>query len=183
MRGPESELNVGLDLQDERASANGYSMVFMRQAYPNMALMTYDDEHHQGDHHVLLCKMVVGIGEDKKILSYESCDESTTADNVPGGLISRAVMDGHNVTCELYPIRLPEEDRLRGGAVLHIISEIPGIFLRFGSGGLAFMHFSPNEHMRGQHIDCENGSATLAEDGSAVIIRRESCSEGSRVVT
>ena len=61
MRGPESELNVGLDLQDERASANGYSMVFMRQAYPNMALMTYDDEHHQGDHHVLLCKMVVGI--------------------------------------------------------------------------------------------------------------------------
>lgn len=108
MRGPESELNVGLDLQDERASANGYSMVFMRQAYPNMALMTYDDEHHQGDHHVLLCKMVVGIGEDKKILSYESCDESTTADNVPGGLISRAVMDGHNVTCELYPIRLPE---------------------------------------------------------------------------
>ena len=33
MRGPESELNVGLDLQDERASANGYSMVFMRQAY------------------------------------------------------------------------------------------------------------------------------------------------------
>ena len=29
MRGPESELNVGLDLQDERASANGYSMVFM----------------------------------------------------------------------------------------------------------------------------------------------------------
>lgn len=183
MRGPESELNVGLDLQDERASANGYSMVFMRQAYPNMALMTYDDEHHQGDHHVLLCKMVVGIGEDKKILSYESCDESTTADNVPGGLISRAVMDGHNVTCELYPIRLPEEDRLRGGAVLHIISEIPGIFLRFGSGGLAFMHFSPNEHMRGQHIDCENGSATLAEDGSAVIIRREGCSEGSRVVT
>ena len=149
MRGPESELNVGLDLQDERASANGYSMVFMRQAYPNMALMTYDDEHHQGDHHVLLCKMVVGIGEDKKILSYESCDESTTADNVPGGLISRAVMDGHNVTCELYPIRLPEEDRLRGGAVLHIISEIPGIFLRFGSGGLAFMHFSPNEHIRG----------------------------------
>lgn len=88
MRGPKSELNVGLDLQDERASANGYSMVFMRQAYPNMALMTYDDEHHQGDHHVLLCKMVVGIGEDKKILSYESCDESTTADNVPGGLIS-----------------------------------------------------------------------------------------------
>lgn len=183
MRGPESELNVGLDLQDERASANGYSIVFMRQAYPNMALMTYDDEHHQGDHHVLLCKMVVGIGEDKKILSYESCDESTTADNVPGGLISRAVMDGHNVTCELYPIRLPEEDRLRGGAVLHIISEIPGIFLRFGSGGLAFMHFSPNEHIRGQHIDCENGSATLAEDGSAVIIRREGCSEGSRVVT
>ena len=45
------------------------------------------------------------------------------------------------------------------------------------------MHFSPNEHMRGQHIDCENGSATLAEDGSAVIIRREGCSEGSRVVT
>ena len=123
------------------------------------------------------------IGEDRKLLTYESCDESTTADNVPGGLFSRAVMDGHNVTCELYPIRLPEEDRLRGGAVLHIISEPPGIFLRFGSGGLAFMHFSPNEHMRGQHIDCENGSATLAEDGSAVIIRREGCSEGSRVVT
>ena len=55
MRGPESELNIGLDLQDERASANGYSMVFMRQAYPNMALMTYDGEDHQGAHHVLLC--------------------------------------------------------------------------------------------------------------------------------
>ena len=33
MRGPESELNVGPDLQDERAFTNGYSMVFMRQAY------------------------------------------------------------------------------------------------------------------------------------------------------
>lgn len=183
MRRPESEIPVTLDLQDERASANGYAMVFMRQAYPNMALMTYDDEHHQGAHHVLLCKMVVGIGEDKKILTYESCDESTTADNIPGGLLSRAVMDGHAVTCELYPLLLSEEDRLRGGAVLHIVSKTPGIFLRFGGGGLAFMHFSPNEHMRGQRIDCQNGSATLSEDGSAVIIRREGCNEGSRVVT
>lgn len=183
MRQAEQNIPVTLDLQDERASAYGYSMVFMRQAYPNMALMTYDDEHHQGAHHVLLCKMVVGVGEDRKILSYESCDESTTADNIPGGLFSRTVMDGHHITCDLCPLLLPEEDRLRGGAVLHITSEIPGIFLRFGSGGLAFMHFSPNEHMRGANIDCQGGSATLSEDGSAVIIRREGCNEGGRVVT
>ena len=182
MRRSEDTLQVTLDLQDERASANGYSMVFMRQAYPNMALMTYDDEHHQGAHHVLLCKMVVGVGEERRILSYESCDESTTADNIPGGLLSRAVMDGKNITCELYPIMLPEEDRLRGGAILHIVSEIPGIFLRFGNGGLAFMHFSPNEHMRGEKIDCQNGSAALTEDGF-VIIRRDGCNEGRRVVT
>ena len=82
MRGPESELNIGLDLQDERASANGYTMVFMRQAYPNMALMTYDDEHHQGAHHVLLCKMVAGIVTD--ILGLE---DDPTFDGTRKGIL------------------------------------------------------------------------------------------------
>ena len=87
MRGPKSELNVGLDLQDERASANGYSMVFMRQAYPNMALMTYDNRAGRGAEHVVLTKLVVGIGMgmSRQILTYETCTDSTTADNVPGG--------------------------------------------------------------------------------------------------
>ena len=33
MRRSEDPLQVTLDLQDERASANGYIMVFMRQTY------------------------------------------------------------------------------------------------------------------------------------------------------
>ena len=171
MRGRESELPITLDLQDERACAFGHSIVFMRQAYPNAALMTYDDEVHRGAEQLLLCKLVFGAGDPVKILDYESCDEKTTADNVRGGLLSRAVCGNGNVTVGIYPLILPEKKQTRGGAAVVIKSEKPGIFVRFGCGNIAFMHFSPNEYMRGEKIDCEHGSASLEND--AVKITRE----------
>ncbi len=172
MRGREEELPVTLDLQDERASAYGHSIVFMRQAYPNAALMTYDDEVHRGAEQLLLCKLVFGAGTPPVILDYGSCDEKTTADNIRGGLMSRAVCGDNSVTVEIYPLILPEKKQTRGGAAVVIKSEKPGIFVRFGCGNIAFMHFSPNEHMRGERIDCEHGAASL-EDGAVKITREE----------
>lgn len=171
MRGRESDIPVTLDLQDERASAFGHSIVFMRQAYPNAALMTYDDEVHRGAEQLLLCKLVFGADDPVKILDYESCDEKTTADNVRGGLVSRAICGDNNVNVGIYPLILPEDKRTRGGAAVVIKSDNPGIFVRFGCGNVAFMHFSPNEYMRGEKIDCEHGSASLEND--AVKITRE----------
>ncbi len=172
MRGRESDIPVTLDLQDERASAFGRSIVFMRQAYPNAALMTYDDEVHRGAEQLLLCKLVFGAGTPVKILDYETCGEETTADNIRGGLMSRAVCEDNNVITEICPLILPEKKRTRGGAVVHIRSEKPGVFVRFGCGNVAFMHFSPNENMRGEAIDCEHGAAVL-EDGAVKITRQK----------
>ena len=179
----EEQIPVTLDLQDERTSAFGRSVVFQRQAYPNMALMTYDNRVGRGGEHLLLTKLVVGIGQDRRILSYEFCDETTTCDNVPGGLESRTVtVEGTRVTATIYPLLLDEEEDYRGGAIVHIQSEIPGIFLRFGCGNIAFMHHSPNPMMKGEVIDCEEGSAEL--EGDLVTILRQdrdfiTCAKGN----
>ncbi len=175
-RGKEELLQVELDHQDERASAYGRSVVFMRQAYPNMALMTYDNRIGRGADHLVLAKFVVGIGPERKMLTYESCDDSTTADNIPGGLESKALtLEGERVCCHLYPAILPEQDAYRGAAILHIESDIPGIFVRFGCGGIGFMHFSPNEAMRGQEIDCQDSLTEVrqASMSPCVILRRK----------
>ncbi len=154
-----------LKYQDERASAWGQSMVFMRQAYPNMALMTYDNIVHRGSEHVVLAKLVVGVGNESPTwLTWEACTAETTADNVPGGLVSRTVLaDGGSLTAELYPLmagRAP--DAWEGGAVLRISCEREtGLWLKFGGGKIAFMHYSPNISMAGDQIDCEESSAEL----------------------
>ncbi|MBO7406700.1 MAG: hypothetical protein J6V14_03635 [Clostridia bacterium] len=171
MRGPESGIPETLDLQDERACAYGRSIVFLRGAYPNAALMTYDDEVHRGAEQLNLCKLVFGTGSPPELLTYESCDESTACDNIRGGLLSRARCGGAEVTVAIYPLILPHEKKTRGGAVVHIRSSRPGIFVRFGCGNIAFMHFSPNVNMRGTQIDCEHGAAEIA--GGAVRITRE----------
>lgn len=170
MRQSEDLLEVSLNHQDERATAFGRSVAFMRQAYPNMAAMTYDNRTARGAEHLVLVKFVLGIGEEKKILSYQYCTEETTANNVPGGLESKAVtLDGHTVQTGIYPVILPEEDLYRGAFVIHVKSDMPGVFLRFGCGNVAFMHHSPNAAVMGEAIDCEEGSAAIAED--AVVIR------------
>ena len=132
MRQSEDLLEVSLNHQDERATAFGRSVAFMRQAYPNMAAMTYDNRTARGAEHLVLVKFVLGIGEEKKILSYQYCTEETTANNVPGGLESKAVtLDGHTVQTGIYPVILPEEDLYRGAFVIHVKSDMPGVFLRF----------------------------------------------------
>lgn len=172
----EDQIPVTLDLQDERATAFGRTVAFMRQAYPNMALMTYDNRAGRGAEHLVLTKLVVGIGqgEARQLLTYETCTDPSTADNVPGGLQSRTVTaDGHQVTCEIYPAILPEEDGYFGAAAVHIVSDAPGIFVRFGCGNIAFMHDSPNAAMKGDAIDCEEGSAELSPDGAVTVRRKE----------
>ena len=170
----EDKIPVTLDLQDERASAFGRAVVFMRQAYPNMALMTYDNGTGRGAEHLVLAKLVGGIGQGtaRQMLTYETCADETTADNVPGGLRSLTVTeDGHKVTCEIYPAVHPDEDGYFGAAAVHIVSDAPGVFVRFGCGNIAFMHTSPNAAMKGDSIDCEDGSTQLYDE--AVTVRRK----------
>ncbi|MCQ2428872.1 MAG: hypothetical protein MJ192_00940 [Clostridia bacterium] len=169
----ENEIPVTLDLQDERATAFGRACCFMRQAYPNMALMTYDNRVGRGAEHLVLCKLVVGIGtgDAREWLTYEACTDETTADNIPGGLHSRTVTEsGHTVFADIFPAALPEQDRYRGAAVVHLHSDAPGLCVRFGCGNIAFMHHSPNAVMKGPDIDCEEGAAVLSGNGQTVTI-------------
>ena len=73
----EDQIPVTLDLQDERATAFGRTVAFMRQAYPNMALMTYDNRAGRGAEHLVLTKLVVGIGqgEASQLLTYATCTD------------------------------------------------------------------------------------------------------------
>ena len=172
----ENEIQVTLDLQDERATAMGRACCFMRQAYPNMALMTYDNRVGRGAEHLVLCKLVVGIGNERsrEWLTYEACTDETTADNIPGGLHSRAVTEsGHTVFADIFPAALPERDAYRGAAIVHIRSDAPGLSVRFGCGGIAFMHHSPNAVMKGPDIDCEEGAAVLSDDGTVTITHND----------
>lgn len=172
----ETEIPVTLDLQDERATAFGRACCFMRQAYPNMALMTYDNRVGRGAEHLLLCKLVVGIGQgnSREWLTYEACTDETTADNIPGGLRSRTVTEsGHKLTVDIIPAALPERDGYFGAAVVHIASDAPGLSIRFGCGNIAFMHHSPNAVMVGEEINCEEGAAVLSEDGKTVTLTRK----------
>lgn len=167
-----------LDLLDERACAFHQTVVFMRQAYPNMAVMTYDNLVHRGAEHLILAKIVTGIitgsGEAKWLL-YDTCNETTSADNIPGGLRSTArTDDGTCVVTEIYPMIAGRESvAWEGGAVVRIRAEgACGLAVKFGCGDISFMHFSPNEKMAGPKIDCENGSAEL-DGGCAVITHKD----------
>ena len=62
MRGKESDLPYGLDLLDERATAFHDCICFMRQAYPNFGITTYDRTVHRGAEQIVLAKFVTGIG-------------------------------------------------------------------------------------------------------------------------
>ncbi|MHB1153871.1 MAG: hypothetical protein ACYCWE_17115 [Eubacteriales bacterium] len=167
-----------LDLLDERACAFQQSLVFMRQAYPNMAVMTYDNLVHRGAEHMILAKIVTGIKDNVgkiKWLLYDTCLETTTADNIPGGLKSSAhTEDGLTVVTEIYPMIAGRDSMAwEGGAVVRIRCKgAHGLAVKFGCGDMSFMHFSPNEKMAGGKIDCENGSAKL-ENGYAVITQKD----------
>lgn len=124
MRKPESTIPVTMGDLDERACAYQNCMVFMRQAYPNGAVMTYDRTAHQGAHQVLLCKYVIGVGEyDAPFwIGYEDCLDETTANNIPGALESRTYLtDGTELKVTLYPLFLAETI-WNGKAVLSCIS-------------------------------------------------------------
>lgn len=175
MRQNESDISPTLELLDERACAYQQCLVFLRQAYPNGAVMTYDHTQARGAEHVLLAKFVIGVGESEpRWLTYQECSEETTADNIPGGLRSEVKLpDGTSFQASWYPLHFGRENMLwEGAALLHIHSDAPRKFwLKFGAGNIAFMHFSPNQSMAGEKIDCEHGSAELS--GNTVLIRRE----------
>lgn len=172
-----TEPHPTLDLLDERACAFHQSLVFMRQAYPNMAVMTYDNLVHRGAEHMILAKIVTGIrnaeGEISWLL-YDTCLENTTADNIPGGLKSTAYLEnGMTVVTEIYPMIAGREKMLwEGGAIVKIkCDSARGLAVKFGCGDMSFMHFSPNEKIAGAKIDCENGTARL-DKGFAVITQK-----------
>ena len=176
MRTNENEITPTLFLLDERACACQKSLVFLRQAYPNSALMTYDNTQARGAEHVLLAKFVMGIGEkEPQWLTYQECTEETTADNIPGGLRGDVKpVAGQPFQVFWYPMLSDGRSPVwEGGAILHIHSETSQKFwLKFGNGNIAFMHFSPNENMAGPQIDCAQGNAVL-EDDCVMIRRRE----------
>ncbi|MBO4327381.1 MAG: hypothetical protein J5950_08930 [Clostridia bacterium] len=182
MRKKESELPYGLDLLDERATAFHDCICFMRQAYPNFGVTTYDRNVARGAEQVVLAKFVTGIGDNAPVYSlYENTLDATTADNVPGGLFSRTVLeDGRRYEVELYPMLVGRDEaafekpvqKHLGGAAIHIANHTGEAFwLRFGGEGLAFMHFSPNEAFRGPDISCAGNTAEIKDDHT-VILRR-----------
>lgn len=168
IRKNQSESLPTLELLDERACAFQQCVVFMRQAYPNSAVMTYDHTCHRGAEQLLLSKFVVGIGRETPMwLTYTECDDRTTADNIVGGLRSIAYTeDGTCITTELYPLMAGRDTMAwEGAALLKIKCDgDTGIWLKFGSGNIAFMHFSPNVNLQGDQIDCEQGEAFIETD-------------------
>lgn len=159
-----------LDEVDERACAFQQSLVFMRQDYPNMAVMAYDNEKHQLAYQLLLAKFVIGL--DDEYMEFEKC-QSGTADNIMGGLKGHCLLNGEEVCAEIYPIMLDREEFIwEGGAVIKVsTSSCKRLSVKFGNGNTAFMHLSPNPEMAGCNIDCEHGNCKI--DGNFVMISRE----------
>lgn len=161
---------------DERACAFQRTIVFMRQAYPNMALMTYDSDVHRGAEHLILTKFVVGVGKDNPVwLTYDACDDRTTCDNVPGGLLSNTyTQDGNHIRIGIYPLLIGRNTTdVEGAAVITLESETDTDFwLKFGNGNFSFMHYSPNKDIKGEEIDCEQGNAEI-NDGIVYITRKD----------
>ena len=135
--------------------------------------MTYDNIVHRGSEHVVLAKFQSSVWAISfaHMAYLGSLHREATADNVPGGLFSRTVLaDGGVLTAELYPSwpTAPQTPG-SGGAVLRISCEREtGLWLKFGGGKIAFMHYSPNVSMAGEQIDCEESSAEL--DGNTVFL-------------
>ena len=192
MRGKESDLPYGLDLLDERATAFHDCICFMRQAYPNFGITTYDRTVHRGAEQIVLAKFVTGIGEDSPVWSiYENTSDVTTADNIPGGLFSHTVLsDGREYDIELCPLLIGRDEaafenpvqKHLGGAVIRVINRTGSPFwLKFGGEGLAFMHFSPNEAFRGEDIASAPGCSAEVFDDITVLLRRTG--DGSGIIT
>ena len=192
MRGKESDLPYGLDLLDERATAFHDCICFMRQAYPNFGITTYDRTVHRGAEQIVLAKFVTGIGEDSPVWSvYENTSDVTTADNIPGGLFSHTVLsDGREYDIELCPLLIGRDEaafenpvqKHLGGAVIRVINRTGSPFwLKFGGEGLAFMHFSPNEAFRGEDIASAPGCSAEVFDDTTVLLRR--AGDGGGIIT
>ncbi|MBE7066602.1 MAG: hypothetical protein E7385_03515 [Ruminococcaceae bacterium] len=172
----ESDITPSLNDLDERATAYQKCMIFMRQAYPNSAVMTYDNNHHRGADHVLLAKFVIGLGETSPTwITYDECTPETIADNIPGGLHSQVKLENGDepFTATWRPLLYASDTiATEGAGLLHIHSDSPRRFwLKFGNGNIAFMHFSPNENMKGSEIDCQEGYCEIKDD--CVIVRRK----------
>ena len=175
MRKYKDEPTPTLELLDERACAFQQSIVFLREDYPNMAVMTYDNIAHRGAEHFILAKFVVGIGIAEPVwLTYNECDDKSTADNIRGGLKSIAYTnDGIKVITEIYPLMVGRDNmEWEGAALIKVKCEAEtNVWLKFGNGNISFMHFSPNKDMSGANIDCESGKAEIDKD--TVYITRE----------
>lgn len=164
MKGKEREPSLGY--LEERASAFQQTIVYLKETYPVMAVMTYDHTQHQGANQVFLAKFIVGIEKDGQVtwLGYEACDEGGKSDNIPGGLKGVYTAGGHTITAEIYP-QMVGRDTLgwEGGAIIRVACPTADkIWFKFGVSDMAFMHFSPNQLMTATKIDCENGKAELA---------------------
>lgn len=154
MRKNKNEITPTLDLLDERATAFQKTLVFLRQAYPNGAVMTYDNVHISGSEHVLLSKFVIGLGENEhKWITYQECTDETTANNISGGLLSNVTtFNGDKFEAAWYPLLFGETEPAdwEGVALLYIHCDMPKRFwLKYGSRNMAFMHFSPNQNIAG----------------------------------
>ncbi|MFR1476847.1 MAG: hypothetical protein ACLSB9_14605 [Hydrogeniiclostridium mannosilyticum] len=155
---------------DERACAFQQSIVFMRQDYPNMAVMAYDNEENQLAYQVFLAKFVIGL--DGNFMELEKCQRGT-ADNVIGGLKGHCLFNDEEVCAEIYPLILDREQFVwEGGAVIRIsTSSRKRLSVKFGNGDTAFMHLSPNPGMAGSNIDCEHGACEM-EEGYVMVSRK-----------
>ena len=88
MRGKESDLPYGLDLLDERATAFHDCICFMRQAYPNFGITTYDRTVHRGAEQIVLADPGIG-GESRHRLRGVHGRAAADADDEIGSALSR----------------------------------------------------------------------------------------------
>ena len=144
----EDRIDVTLDLQDERATVCGRTVAFMRQAYPNMALMTYDNRAGRGAEHVVLTKLVVGtkIGVRGAIVPlvvsaapFIARMVETSLAEVDAGVVEAAQSMGASTFQIIWKVYLPEAkpSLVLGGAISIVtILGYTAIAGTVGAGGL-----------------------------------------------
>jgi len=157
----------------ERASAYHETMVFLNETYPNFALMAYN--HGEGwINQIFLLKCVTGIEYEGDLL-YNDCTDDSRSDNLPGMLKGvYPTQNGDVVTVEMAPLTVGQADKTREGGMIVRISTQSGKNpqVRFAAGKKAFMHYSPNPEMSGNHFDYDHASA-VPEDGILCISRND----------
>ncbi len=178
MRLSDDTASASTPFLDERVSAFHQCVAVMRQSYPNMSVTTYNNREHSPMELVQLCKIVTGLGETVRWLTYDACDDSTTADNIPGGLRSTAGCAGRRVAVEMRPLLTGRErsggERAawEGAALVEMACEGETVWMKLGGGSRVNLHRSPCPTVMGTEAGDPDVSLEL-RDATAFLYRKD----------